>query len=406
MPTPRRTSTSTIRSWLDRWIFDSYTVTAEGLGLYRITYALFALLFIAPGHSANASFAWLATIPDVFFQPPPGPMQLVSGFPPVLFFELLHGLLVLSLTAVLFGYYTRTASVFTTLLFLIGYGFSFSLGKINHNILFVLLPAGMALSNWGAAYSLDAQEKRPFPTTKSWPIVLVMLVTGFAMFTAGLPKILGGWLDPSTQAAQSRLIHQFFGKERQALLAPFATTIESPFLWEVFDVATVCFEIGFLIAIFSPITTRLFAVLAIGFHTGVMLVLNIAFLGNLIVYAAVLPWTTLACAFARHSAFSIRIRSVWEQRGLLLLTAGTFYVVGSPLRYLDAVFVFASDLPFSSVIAMGLAWGAIGISGFLTLRSSSPRQTNSRRRILRMRLPIRKGKKKTRPRAENNALNK
>jgi len=148
------------RSWFDQWIFDSYRATPEGLGLYRIAYASFALLFIAPGHTTYNTFTPLASLPDVFFHPPPGPMQLLPGFPAALFFETLHVLLVLSLTAILFGFFTQTASVATTVLFLIGYGFSYSLGKVNHNMLFVLLPAGMALSNWGAAYSFDAHANR------------------------------------------------------------------------------------------------------------------------------------------------------------------------------------------------------------------------------------------------------
>jgi uncharacterized membrane protein YphA (DoxX/SURF4 family) len=364
------------RSSFDRWIFDSYSVTPEGLGLYRIAYALFTLLIIAPGHTEYASFTFAASLPDSFFLPPPGPMQLAGGFPPELFFEGLHAMLALSLTAVLFGVYTRTASVATTLFFLIGYGFSYSLGKVNHNILFVLLPAGMALSNWGAAYSFDALHERTSKTVASWPLVLVALTIGFAMFTAGFPKILGGWLDPSTQAVHGRLVRQVFVHGRRDLLAPLAVDLYNPVLWEIFDVTTVLFEVGFLIAVVHPFTTRLFAVGAVAFHTGVLLVMNIVFTFNLIVYAAVLPWSRIAHALS--PVFSVHVpntRSRWSrlglQGGLVLSTAAFFYAVGSPLLWLNDTVGFVSDLSVVDLIALVLAWSILLAVGILPVDPGS-----------------------------------
>lgn len=349
---------SSNRSWFDRWIFESYTVTPEGLALYRIAFALFALLFVAPGHSQYASFTSFATLPDAFFLPPPGPMQFVSGFPPVAFFEALHVLLPLSLAALLFGVYTRAASVTTTVLFLLGYGFSYSVGKVNHNMLFVLLPAVMALSNWGAAYSVDAQRGRTSRVVASWPIVLVVLITGFAMFTAGVPKILGGWLDPSTQAAQGRLVRQVFVHGRTDLLAPFAAQFDNPVVWELADIATVVFEVGFLVAVLHPFTTRLFAVGAVAFHTGIMAVMNIAFLYNFIVYAAVLPWARIARAlpiWRSGSLFTGRFGGLLGG-AFVVGTAAFFYVVGSPLLWLNETVGFVSDLTVVDVTGIAIAW--------------------------------------------------
>jgi uncharacterized membrane protein YphA (DoxX/SURF4 family) len=353
---------------LDRWIFESYVVTPEGLGLYRIAFSLFALLFLTPGSAEYVRFSFLGGLPDVFFLPPLGPMQWTSGFPPGELFVLLEALLILSLTAMLFGYYTRTASVATTMLFLVGYGFAYSLGKINHNILFVLLPFVMAFSNWGAAYSFDAQTRRGARTVASWPLVLLLLLTGFAMFTAGLPKILGGWLDPNTQATYGRFVRQFFVHGRRDLLAPLAIDLQSPVLWEVFDVATVCFEVGFLIAIMHPFTTRLFAVGAIAFHTGVTLVLNIAFVPNYIVYAAVLPWATFARILPVRASFLRPLcrGPAWAYPGVVVGTAVLVFSAGSPLLWLNGHLPFTSDLTLSDLIALGLAW--VLIFGTLVMR--------------------------------------
>ena len=346
------------RSWWDWWIFDAYSVSPEGLALYRISYALFVLLFFLPGHAEYASFSFVSSLPDLFFQPPPGPMQLVPGVPPALFFEGVHFLLIVSLMAILFGFYTRTASVATTLLFLIGYGFSYSVGKVNHNMLFILLPAGMALSNWGAAYSLDARSSRASRRVEAWPIALVVLVTGFAMFTAGLPKLLGGWLDPATQATQGRLVRQFFVHGRQDFLAPLALNLHAPVLWEMADIATVLFEMGFLVAVLHPFTTRLFAAGAILFHTGVLLTLNISFSFNFIVYAAVLPWPRISQLLPLPS-FSLLPRSSWAQSGLLVGLSALVYVVGSPLLWINNVATFSSGLTMADLVALSLAWLAL-----------------------------------------------
>lgn len=345
------------RSWWDWWMFDAYSATPEGLGLYRISYALFVLLFFLPGHAEFASFSFVSSLPDLFFHPPPGPMQLVPGFPSPVFVEVLHFLLIVSLTAVLVGFYTRTASVATTLLFLVGYGFSYSVGKINHNMLFILLPAGMALSNWGAAYSFDARASRASRRVSAWPIALVVLATGFAMFTAGLPKILGGWLDPTTQATQGRLVRQFFVHGRQDLLAPLAVALDTLALWEPADVATVVFEVGFLAAILHPFTTRLFAAGAILFHTGVLLVLNISFSFNFIVYAAVMPWPQIAAKGQWLSSLAPRLRlPAWGRGSLVLAVAGLLYTAGSPALWLNDLGAFASGLTVTDLIVFGLAW--------------------------------------------------
>ncbi|PEN12317.1 hypothetical protein CRI94_14950 [Longibacter salinarum] len=332
---------ATLSSWLHHRIFDSCKVTAEGLALYRIATASFVLLFGGPGFNPYFAFAPFATLPDAMYLPPPGVMQLIPGFPSEVFFQTLQVMIVLAWVAILFGYQTRIASPLATVLMLVGFGYTYSVGKINHNILFVLLPFVMGLSNWGAAFSIDAKRGRVSPDTASWPIPLMMLLTGFAMFTAGFPKILGGWLDPVTQAARSRFVKGFFVNDRTDLLAEAALTVQSDVLWELLDIATVAFEIGFLFALVSPWSTRLFAAGAVFFHTGVMLIMNIAFPTNFIVYAAVLPWSRMAEPV--HTWVS-RLRPFSTARYVSAagIVAIFFTIVGSPLLWLD--FGLASDL--------------------------------------------------------------
>lgn len=339
-----------MRAALDRWIFDSFDVRARGLALYRIAFALFAFLFVAPGHGQYGNFAFIASFPDAFFLPPPGPLALFEGFPPGYAFEALHLLVNLSLAALLFGWRTRFASVLTALLLLAGYGFSYSFGKINHNLLFVLVPLVMAPSGWGAALSLDARAGRSAGRVlRSWPLVMLALLLGFAMFTAGFAKLIGGWLDPSTHATQGHLVKQFFVRGRQDLLAPFFLSVDQPLFWEALDWATVLFEVGFLAAVFHPRATRLFAALAVFFHLGTMLMLNIAFTFHLIVYAAFIDWRRAAARLPRLPSPNA------QSWGLLLMLATglLFYGVGSPLLALTDPGTFASDLTVKDLLAVG-----------------------------------------------------
>lgn len=341
----------------DRWIFDSFIVTPEGLGLYRIAFAAFALLLLTPGHSALIDFAAAATLPDAFFHPPPGPMMLFSGFPPRLIVDAIELLLTLSLVALLLGYRTRLASLATGGFMLLGYGFAFSTGKVNHVMLFVLLPLVMAASNWGAAYSLDARRTpRSARTVHSWPLTMMALLVGFAMFTAGFSKLLGGWLDPATQATQHHFIKHFFIRGRQDLLAPIFTSVDYPLFWEALDVATVLFEVGFLVAAFHPVTTRLFAACAVLFHFSTMMMLNISFLVHLPVYAVFINWSRIA------QTLSVDPGMFFERLNrpplMLLLgtgAAGLLYAFGSPIMVLNRLIPLASDLTAVEVVALSTA---------------------------------------------------
>lgn len=143
---------------LDRWIFESFEVTGEGLGLFRIFASLFLLFFLIPGEDLSY-YRYLASLPADFFAPPPGPMMLFDEFPPF-FFQVISFLLVVALLAMLIGYRTRWASVIAGILILILQGFVYSVGKVNHEILTSTVPIVMAFTNWGACFSIDSMQGR------------------------------------------------------------------------------------------------------------------------------------------------------------------------------------------------------------------------------------------------------
>lgn len=278
---------------LDRWIFESFEVTGEGLGLFRIFASLFLLFFLIPGEGLS-HYRYLASLPTDFFAPPPGPVMLFDEFPPLLFFQTISVLLIISLLAMLIGYRTRWASVIAGVLILILQGFMYSIGKVNHQLLVPLVPIVMSFSNWGICYSLDAwQGKNKEKTVYGWPLTLLALFIAFMMFTAGFPKILGGWLDPSTQAVKGHILNQYFVKDRDALLAPFVIQIQSRILWEILDWSTILFEIGFLIAVWKARWIKTFLIITVFFHFATQLFMNISFLTNFLAYSAFLNWTKI-----------------------------------------------------------------------------------------------------------------
>lgn len=352
-----------MRTALDRWLFDTFLVSPEGLALYRIAFALFTLLVFTPGHAALLDFSFVGTLPNAFFLPPPGPLMLLPGTPPVWLLDALHLLLTVSLVALLVGYRTRWASWAVFGLLLTGYGLAFSVGKINHVMLFVLLPLVMSLTNWGAAYSLDAQVRRTPRVVQAWPLALLALLIGFAMFTAGFSKFIGGWLDPTTQATQGHFVKQFFARERQDFLAPWLLQVDSVVFWELLDWGTVLFEMGFLAAAFRKRTMRLFIAAAIGFHLSTMLILNIAFVFNYIVYAAFIDWTRVA----QHGpSYLLRRPNVAAAPRLILLAGMLFalalWTYGSPLLWGDPSAGLVSDLTWVEV-------GCAATAGLVVLAS-------------------------------------
>ncbi|MDX1640087.1 MAG: hypothetical protein R3220_00215 [Balneolaceae bacterium] len=274
----------------ERWIFESYSVSGEGLGLFRIIASLFILFFLIPGMGFE-HYRYLSELPPDFYNPPPGPMQLFDQFPPFVVFQILYSLVALSVLGMLVGYHTKISSILSGIFILMLQGLVYSIGKVNHEILVPLVPIVMSFSNWGNCFSIDSlKPEGEQKNVESWPLVLLSVFIGFMMFTSGWPKILGGWLDPSTHAVKAHLLNQFFVKEREAFLAAQAIQINSEIFWEFLDWITIIFEIGFLVSVRKAKWFRFFLIVAVCFHFSTKMLLNISFLPNFLAYAAFLNW--------------------------------------------------------------------------------------------------------------------
>jgi predicted DCC family thiol-disulfide oxidoreductase YuxK len=268
---------------LDAWIHGG-AISRTSLARYRILYALVALAMLP-------DFAWVSAFPDSVFRPPPGPFQLFSGFPPSWVMHGLEGALAVCLVAVLIGWRTRTASFAAVVVAMTGYGFCYSLGKIDHDVLLVLVPAPLALAGWGDRLSLDAVRRtdRSPDLATHWPLRLFALTIGLAFLTATADKVRGGWLDPRTHAVLAAEVMQDLTDASQ-LPVPLHRYVTSPVLWEVLDVVTIVFEAGMVVAVLTWASTRLWFAVATAFHVGVWLTLGIPFFMNVVAYGFVVPW--------------------------------------------------------------------------------------------------------------------
>ncbi|MCC5914537.1 MAG: HTTM domain-containing protein [Balneolaceae bacterium] len=357
--------------WAEEWT----TVSAEGLGLARIFAGLFILLFLTPGDGVS-HIQWISNLPGSLYTPPPGPMMFGSEFPSTSLLMAIRFGAEVSFLLMILGYRTKASSIAAGTLLLLLQGIFFSVGKIDHEILIAVVPLLMAFSNWGICYSIDEKSDRTTGLSpESWPLPMLALLIGFMMFTAGFPKILGGWLDPSTQATYGHLLNQFFVRERQELLAAQFLMIESRWFWELLDWGTVIFEIGFLVAVFRRRWFNLFLSIAVLFHFSTMMMLNIAFLPNFVAYAMFLNWEKIAALFQSREIPGRNERSLKKTApvafGLLLVILFLPLLVAGRSDILFA----GSDLQLHEVVIVGSAMA--GILSFLVLKGVWQLKTSS-----------------------------
>lgn len=308
---------------VDRWLHAG-DFTRTSLARYRVVHAALLLLLLP-------NFSWVAKFPQSAYNPPPGPFRLLPGFPPGWVLVGLEMGVAACLVAILLGWFTRTASFLIVPISVLGYGFTYSMAKIDHDILLVLVPPAMALAGWGDRMSLDAWRRgrrglAPLPErAEQWPLRFYALMVGLGFFTAGLPKLLGGWLNPAIHTVQGIQVREYTGHGKVDLLAGPVSRITSPVFWEILDVATIVLELGMVVAVLTWATTRVFFALAATFHFGVYLAMVIPFFGNVIAYAWVLPWDRLplpSVARERSDRFVPR-----------LVTAAPLVVVGGGVAW-------------------------------------------------------------------------
>ncbi len=363
---------------LDRWIHGFLPVTPEGLALSRIFFAGYFLVTGIP------TFSWVSRNPPGFFDPPQLSLaNLFATFPPMGVMRTLDLLICVLLIFLLVGLETRASSILLTVAWILGNSFRFSFGKIDHSILAVVTPAVMAFSGWGDTYSIDAKIRKVAPRVNAWPLTLLALLVAFGFFSGGIPKLLS-WVDfdLTTHGVRNWLVNGWYGLHRRRLLAPFAMSVNNPYVWEIFDLTAVVFETTFLFSLARRGLFRTYLFIAIMFHLVNVLMLNIAFLTLIPVYVVLAPWERIVPRLPRGILrVADRLASL---KGLIVLlvlflplyvladrvsvdtAANAFSHLGIAFEFLGSDFSWflsATLFPIAAVIALILAGLPVPLPG-------------------------------------------
>lgn len=267
------------------------------LAIYRILYSV-GVLCVLP------NVRWLADYPDSMYNAPPGPFQLLSGFPTLSVLTALEIIGTFSLVLLALGMWTRWMSITVALILLVTYGLTYTLGKIDHTIFLVITPLLLAFSNWGDRLSIDAlrkhQEPRPAP---QWPLRFLALIVGLSFLETAVIKFSTGWLELSNQAVRGYFIEFFTGWADNPGVAGWIVHLDYAPAWESLDWATVILEFAIFVTVPWWRAFRLALSCAALFHLGVYLVMDIAFPANVIAYGAFVSWGTIAAYLLTPSSF-------------------------------------------------------------------------------------------------------
>lgn len=345
----------------DHWV-ERGSFTSADLGIYRIIYAV-AALFTVP------DISWVSQYPDFMFQAPPGPLWMLSGFPSPTVLIALEVLRSLTLVMLALGIWTRYVSIAAWAMLSLTYGLTFTLGKIDHTILLVVVPLVLAFANWGDRFSIDAlrQKREPLPQ-RQWPLRLLALLIAWAFFAAALTKLLTGWLSPDSQAARGYFVLGFLTENRTYLLAEWVAAHDVTVAWELVDWMTVVFEFSMLLALPWWRAFRITLAVATTFHLGVLLSMNIDFSNAVVAYGAFVSWGAAArwlggSRIGRPTTQFVRARrNVFTGPGIIVVLWVATAVVGGAAWFLMVNPVGRIDTGLIAGNAIIVIGAVIGVS--------------------------------------------
>jgi uncharacterized membrane protein YphA (DoxX/SURF4 family) len=277
----------------DAWIFEEYRASTMDLAIFRIIYALFMLLTVPP------VAPWIARAPHAFFSPPVSLAVLFPDFPPAWLLTMLNLGLAALLSLLLVGWKTRMVSLGTAALLLVLKSFEYSMGKINHDILLIVIPLVMAFSTWGGAWSIDSCAKQTSPEREErgqWCLSYLALLIAVGMLTAGWAKITSGWLDLSTHCTYGHLAFNNFVIGRDSLPARMALKLGPSPVWKIADWSAILLETGFIVAILKRRFWHWALIAAVLFHAAIWALFHIVFAANVLAYGAFVPFARLTGA--------------------------------------------------------------------------------------------------------------
>jgi hypothetical protein len=328
---------------------EAYRRAPRALALFRLLFGVTLLVLMLP------RFQWISSFPDAFFDPPPGLTSFFTGFPPRAYFIAVDVLLVVATVFLVAGRHVTAASLAITGGLLVGNAWAYSFGKIDHDILLVLLPTFMAAAGW------DGRAR-----TRAWPMASFALAISVAMAIGALQKLTSGWLDPSANAVLGHSV--FFSAGNDAWAWRVGLRYLPPAGWKLMDYGTLAFESAFILVVFRAAAFRALCGIACVFHVVVAEVMRITFLSNLPAYAAFVDWDGLAARagageYLERLQHWLRRRSEWQLVAVAAVISIVYLQWGNPLRLATTMLGPEYEL-LPRLVAL---WTAAGIAAILAI---------------------------------------
>jgi len=351
-------------SLIDRhnaWLFDGYRTSLANLAVVRILLALAFLLGAVP------CGMWVIDLPDAMLDSVPSPMALlIDGFPSATTMWLLNGLLTVCLLMLLVGLYTPVVSVLSTVGIITLESINMTTGKIDHSILWDIMPMMFAFSGWGRCWSTDAlrsgRERLPSPDllkeTDHWCLTLWAVIIAAAISTAGLIKIRGHWLDIEQSSTLGFLMYSDLILHRSTPISEWLIVTIPAWLWEVSDYLTVLLELGGLLLVFKQRYFVAWLFILTMFHLGVGVMIDIWFVPNILAYAIFVAWVSSANPWSRwsHRKVVLSLLALFPVLLAFVFWKGWAYPQQYSLIMTLVDWIAVAVVNLGVVVALALAW--------------------------------------------------
>ena len=257
---------------------------AQRLATVRVLCGTFAVIYLIVRAKVFADFG---NVPRARFEPVGMAFWLHAPLPPSLV-TLLWALCTATGVAFALGYRYRVSGPLFGALFLWVTSYRNSWGMIFHNDnLAVLHACVLGLSPAAAALSLDARRAwtkdaaEPHEDARyGWPLKLLSALTLATYLVAGLAKLRGVGLDfAAGDVLRNQIAHDAMRKlQLGSIHSPFgAWLVQFSWPFPLLGTLSLALELGAPLALIGPAAARVWALLAWGFHLGVLLSMAIVF---------------------------------------------------------------------------------------------------------------------------------
>lgn len=174
---------------LNRYISEYFSFSWETLGYARILYGMTLFSFFSSWYSVSRDNLFLQ-IPQYLFDPPKTNILNYLPTPDPLFFTVSIWILFVCWICIITGVYTKITSFIWSALMIILSGINYSYGKIDHDLIILITPAVLSLTNWWSYISWGKYLPWKKRDVENWPITLLLLCFFFWFFSAWIEKIV------------------------------------------------------------------------------------------------------------------------------------------------------------------------------------------------------------------------